>query len=111
MASQVLKNQTRYLTLVAESEPKIKRKLIKEASYAFMKAVRELALNFLKGNLPCSEEEKANIKPYTLIIRYLSQKSKPDWYRRHLLIKYGEHFLETWIKQFANVQSDLGNDG
>ena len=111
MASITLTMQSSLMRFVNESKGQIRRKLITEAPTTFLSAVRELCLNFLAGNLQCSIDDRGSIEPYTEVIRHLSHKTKPLWYKRHLLIKYGHHFLPVLYDNFRYGNGTESSDG
>lgn len=69
-------------------------------------AITELALNYIRGNLICPDKDTSQLRRFRIILQLLSQKTKPLWYKRAVLIKF-HGFLKQLVRSFKRQNGDL----
>ena len=74
------------LVLLANSKPKVARKIIKSAGGNVLKAISEICLNMLNGVINLSSNQKKKLKKHRAVMRKLTEKNTLTT-RRKLLQK------------------------
>ncbi len=72
--SKLLQRNISFLREITESTLEQRREIIKGATEDNIKALTELSINLLEGNLPLSNEDKLELSKHKLFIRSLSHK-------------------------------------
>jgi len=78
-----------FLKSVAKSSKSQRRKLINGASADNIKAVAEIALNTLRGNVHLTPAQKTKLKRYKLKLRHLANKRLSAKHKKKLLVQNG----------------------
>ena len=88
-ATQRLKDNAPLLRLLNKSSPKTQRAIIKECGRDLLGCLCEICLNILKGNVPLSAKEKAQLSKFKDSLRSVSRRSTGPTKKRKILQKGG----------------------
>jgi len=103
--STCTQQQLEQLRLICKS--KFKKDLLRQCPNSVIKTVCECALNLLRGNIPLTEKDKKQLKPFKRSLRKLSNKKVPLYKKRRLLVQRGEGFLGFLLPAAISVISSL----
>ena len=81
------------LKLLTTKNLKTRRKFLKSARKCLIKAVSEISLNCLLGNIDMKECQRKKLKAHHKILRKLATKSKSFNKKRKILIQEGGSFF------------------
>ena len=77
------------LLLLAHSKPAAIKKIIKNANRDLLKAISEISLNMLRGNLPLTLAQKNKLKRYRHTMRKITEKNTNLTAKRKYIQKGG----------------------
>ena len=77
------------LLLLAHSKPAAIKKIIKNANRDLLKAISEISLNMLRGNLPLTLAQKKKLKPHRHVMRRITDKNTNLTAKRKYIQKGG----------------------
>jgi hypothetical protein len=107
MMSRRLRDNADFLRVLAKSNPKLRRAILKCCNPELIKAVCEVALNVLKGVVPVSEQQKKKLKRYKRVLRALTDKKVSITKKREFLNQTGGNFLPFLIPPVLSVLASL----
>ena len=87
--SSLVKRALPLLKLLVNSNPKLKKAVIKYATPDVVKAISEIVLNMLKGVIKLSSRQKRRLTRYKKEFRSLGKKSVSVFKKRKLLNQKG----------------------
>jgi hypothetical protein len=83
-----------YLSLLSKSKDKKRRKLLVDlADNNEIKAVSEIILNILKGNVPLTRAQRRKLQKYQKIMRLITQRSTSSKKRKKLINSQSGGFI------------------
>lgn len=105
--SRRLRDNADFLRVLAKSNPKLRRAILKCCNAELIKAICEVTLNVLRGVVPISEQQKKKLKRYKRVLRALIDKKASITKKRKFLNQTGGSFLPFLIPPVLSVLASL----
>lgn len=105
--SRRLSENADFLRVLAKSNPKLRRAILKCCNSELIKAICEVTLNVLRGVVPINKQHKKKLKRYKKVLRALADKTVSVKKKREYLSQTGGNFLPFLIPPVLSVLANL----
>ena len=102
--AQLMRFKSKIIKLY-QSNPKIRKIILKHSSNEFIRLLSEIALNVLKAKIPLNVKDKKKLNKYKSAIRKLASSNLNTQYKRGLLMKGG--FLSLFLKPLVKILGEI----
>lgn len=107
MMSRRLRDNADFLRVLAKSNPKLRRAILKCCNTELVKTICEVTLNVLKGVVPISKQQKKRLTRYKKVLRALVDKKVSINKKKEFLNQSGGNFLPFLIPPVLSVLASL----
>jgi len=101
--SQRMRKNADLLRVLAKSNPKLRRGILKCCHNELIKAICEVTLNVLKGLVPINTQQKKKLRQYKKVLRALVNKKVSIKKKREYLNQTGGNFLSFLLPPVLSV--------
>jgi hypothetical protein len=95
--SQLMKKCESELTILAKANDAQRRKILKNSKKCLIKAISEIVLNCLLGNIPMNECRRNKLKIYKNLLKKLANRTTSLDFKRKLILQKGSGFLSILL--------------
>lgn len=111
---ETLRKYEHFFGVLAVAKPELRKAMLFKSDDALIKAIVEIVLNTLNGNLPISKKVIRQMKPHRVIMRKIANKKKRQLKsHRRILVQKGGGFIPYVCKAYLDGlrRNDSGEQG
>jgi hypothetical protein len=93
--------QKHLLHALTKASPELRKAILKHSNYSLIKAILEIVINALNGNLQMKKECKTRLKKYKSVLRALACSKQKLPHKKQLIVQRGG-FLPVLISSLLS---------
>ncbi len=107
--SELMKKCESELKILAKANVAQRRKILNNSKMCLIKAISEIVLNCLLGNIPMNECRRNKLKKYKTLLNKLANRTTSLNFKKRLILQRGSGFLTILLPVALEALSFLYN--